>query len=123
MSRALSVVGRILVTGICVLMILLLTSCREVFSAGSAPISSYPTVTLATGLSSPVLPSADIPRITPTEVWQRMQAGEPITIVDARAASAYQIEHIVGAINLPAAEVEQRWTELPRDGLLIFYCG
>jgi len=119
MLRAPSVARGVLV----IILIILLTGCREAVSTGPFPTSSYPTVTYAPRSNSPVLPNADVPRIAPTEVLQRLQAGEVITIVDTRSAAVYEIEHILGAVNLPEAEVEQRWTELPQDGLLVFYCG
>jgi hypothetical protein len=103
---------------------ILVAGCRQVTSTEPLPTSSYPTVTLAPRVAAPTAGqnNGEIPRIAPDEVWERLQAGEAITILDARSAGEYQTEHIAGAISLPAAEVEQRWGELPRDRLLVFYC-
>jgi hypothetical protein len=125
MPRTPSTVSRVSVTAVCVvLVIIVLAGCRqpERVSPEPFPTSSFPTITVVPGMISPTALQSEIPRITPTEVWQRVQAGEAITIVDARSLAEYQIEHIVGAISLPAAEVQQRWDELPRDSLLVFYC-
>lgn len=43
--------------------------------------------------------------------------------VDTRPADAYKEEHIKGAINLPAADVEARYKELPKDKKIIAYCS
>ncbi len=63
----------------------------------------------------------EVPRITPAELWDRLQAGEAILIVDARAYEAYEQEHIVGAISIPQGQIGQRKDEIPRDRLVVFY--
>lgn len=102
---------------------LLLGGCRQTLPSEPSPTASFPTVTLAPGFVSPVARgSSEIPRIAPQEVWQRQEAGERVTIIDTRSAEEYRMEHITGAISLPASEMEQRWSELARDSLLVFYC-
>ena len=109
--------------------LLLLSACR----ATPAPSAPPPTPTWTPvpvalpQATQVVLPQAtqaadDIPRIAVDELWQRLQAGEAIVVVDARGADDYQLQHIAGAINMPSAEVTQRAGELPKDKLLVFYC-
>jgi len=106
-----------------IMALLLLGSCGRAIAVDPAATLSFPTVTLAPGFASPVPGAGDtIPRIAPQEAWERLQAGEAVAFVDTRSVSEYQAAHIVGAISLPAAETAQRWDELPRDSLLVFYC-
>ncbi len=94
-----------------------LAGCR--MAAGN-PVPTMPT---ARPTPSPRTPSpAEIPRIRVQELWERLQAGEAIVIVDVRSRQEYEQEHIAGAISLPLEELSRRAAELPRDRLLVFYC-
>ena len=87
---------------------------------GSTP---GPTAPVARPTPSPKTPSpAEIPRIQARELWERLQAGEAIVVVDVRSREEYAQEHIAGALSLPLSELSQRAAELPRDRLLVFYC-
>ncbi|PWV37868.1 MAG: rhodanese-like domain-containing protein [Desulfurococcaceae archaeon] len=44
-------------------------------------------------------------------------------IIDVREPKSYAKEHISGAINIPASEIEKRVTELPANKPLIVYCS
>lgn len=41
--------------------------------------------------------------------------------VDVRPARDYAAERILGAINLPADEIDRRWTTLPKDRTIVLY--
>lgn len=72
----------------------------------------------------PVTPlPADVPRISPEDLWERMQAGEALVLVDVRDRSFYEQEHIVGAISVPEQELQVSIQSLPRDRLIVFYCS
>jgi len=43
-------------------------------------------------------------------------------IIDARDAKSFADGHIPGAVNLPLAEVENKFRQLPKDKLLVVYC-
>jgi hypothetical protein len=64
---------------------------------------------------------ADIPRISARDLWDRLQGGEAILVVDARSLSEFEMEHIAGSVSIPAAEVAQRIAEIPKDYLIVFY--
>lgn len=64
------------------------------------------------------------PRITPEELKQRMESGEPLAIVDLRhtldfLASPYLIP---GAIRIPLEKLELRQQEIPRGREVVLYC-
>ncbi|MGQ9919579.1 MAG: rhodanese-like domain-containing protein [Bryobacteraceae bacterium] len=97
----------------------LLASCR---AEASNPIPTTPAARL-TPSPSPKTPSpAEIPRIQTQELWERLQAGETIVVVDVRSSKEYEQEHIAGAVSLPLDELSRRAAELPRDRLIVFYC-
>ena len=43
--------------------------------------------------------------------------------VDTRSADAFKVEHVKGAINIPAGEAATRYTEIPTDKKIIAYCS
>lgn len=67
-------------------------------------------------------PADDAARISLEEAKKAFDAGDAV-FVDTRAASAYQDEHIKGAINIPAGEFETRYKEVPKDKKVIAYCS
>ncbi len=77
-----------------------------------APVRSFPPAT-----ARPIL------RVTVDELWQRLQGGEEIVVVDVRTQADYEAGHIPGAVSIPEADFPARAAELSRDRLLIFYCA
>ena len=66
----------------------------------------------------------EVTRVTPDEVKQRMDRGEPIAFLDARNPTAWAEsgEKLPGAIRVPADEVGAHLSEIPRDRAVIAYC-
>jgi Rhodanese-like domain len=98
----------------------LLAGCKATDTAGNLNASS-------TAVNSPAQPqqaanpSEAAARITVAELKQKVDAGE-VAIYDTRAKSAYDQEHIKGALSMPSNEVAARTGELPKDKLIVFYC-
>ena len=65
-----------------------------------------------------------IARLTPEELQQKLDAGEPVVIVDLRHSLDFEAEPevIPGAIKLSPEELEQRHLEIPRDRDVVLYC-
>lgn len=95
----------------------MLTGCS---SNATAPMNSNAPV-MANGKKLPVAQDT-VARINVSEAKQAIDSGEAI-IVDVRLADAYRQEHPKGAINLPAAQTGARFSELPKDKLLITSCS
>lgn len=61
-----------------------------------------------------------------TDAWDlkaTLEAGQPVTVIDARASTAYELEHIPGAISFPHREMnEQSLAQLDRSRLYVSYC-
>lgn len=61
-------------------------------------------------------------RITLEEAKKDFDAGNAV-FVDTRAESAFRVEHIKGAINIPAEAFATRYSEVPKDKKIIAYCS
>ena len=76
----------------------------------------------AAAVPAAALTDKDVQRITLADAKSLLDSGTA-ALVDARSARAYSSKHAAGAIPLPAEEVVARFSELPADKVLIFYCA
>lgn len=60
--------------------------------------------------------------ITAKEVQQRLEAGEPLNIIDVREVEEFQGGHIPGAVNIPLGLIPIRMNELSKDKPYIMVC-
>jgi rhodanese-related sulfurtransferase/biotin operon repressor len=60
--------------------------------------------------------------ISREELRARLEAGEPLVVVDVRPVEEYRAAHLPGAVSIPLDELEQRLRELPRDRQIVAYC-
>jgi rhodanese-related sulfurtransferase len=57
------------------------------------------------------------------DLFEALEAGEKVVVVDTRKPFGYQAEHIPGAINLPQREMNELTTaHLDREALFVTYC-
>ncbi len=63
-------------------------------------------------------------KISVDELKERMDAGEPLTVVDVRHPMALELdpEVIPGALHFMMEEIEHRHHEIPRDQDIVLYC-
>jgi predicted sulfurtransferase len=75
--------------------------------------------------TSPSVPDSgsDVPRVSPEQLKEKLDAGDDIVIVDVRSKEDFDEGHIIGAVSIPWEEIEDRYTELPRDKEIITYCA
>ena len=67
----------------------------------------------------------EIPRISISEVADRVANDEPVAFVDARSAKAFGMatEQLPGSTRIPPdAEVRPLAASLPREALVVAYC-
>jgi hypothetical protein len=71
------------------------------------------------------LRSLRVARVTPEQLKAELDSGVDLAIIDLRHALDYEAEprFLPGAIRLPAEELEQRGSELPRGRTLVLYCS
>jgi hypothetical protein len=65
---------------------------------------------------------SQVPRITPQELKEKLDANQDVIVVDARSRKEYDSVHIPGALSIPLSEVEERQGELPQEGEIVLYC-
>ena len=54
------------------------------------------------------------------ELKQKIDAGEPVLVIEVRDASFYEKETIPGAIHIPFANLQEALKEIPKDRTLVF---
>lgn len=65
-----------------------------------------------------------VARISPEELAQRLDAREPVIVIDLRHSHELEIDRVrvPGALQLRPDELEQRHLEIPREREIILYC-
>ncbi len=63
-------------------------------------------------------------RISPTELFERIQRGERIVVVDLRSDLTYRVDglKVKGAIHIPPSQFESRYQEIPYARTVVMYC-
>lgn len=65
----------------------------------------------------------EVPRIKPEELKKLIETKAEVVVVDNQPKSAYDIEHIPGAVNFPWAQEIRGPVYLPKDKMLVLYCA
>jgi activator of HSP90 ATPase len=103
---------------------LLLAGCKATDTAGNSNTGASAGVIKASATAPPTNtanPADEARRVTVDELKKMLDAGQAV-VYDTRAKSAYDQEHIKGALSMPAGEVSGRINELPKDKTIVFYC-
>jgi rhodanese-related sulfurtransferase/predicted transcriptional regulator len=64
---------------------------------------------------------SDLEAVTREQLLERQQAGD-VVVLDVRDEAEYAAGHVPGAINVPAAALQQRLAQLPDDVTVVAYC-
>jgi rhodanese-related sulfurtransferase len=66
----------------------------------------------------------DVQRISVTELKRRLDAHEPVTVLDSRSPQAWEgsDRQIPGSVRVPPDEVDAHLSGIPHDGLIVSYC-
>lgn len=67
-------------------------------------------------------PPDNVRRVTIAELRDMLEQNKAI-VIDVRGDSAYEQEHIKGALDIPEAQLSGRLGELPKDKLIVTYCS
>jgi molybdopterin/thiamine biosynthesis adenylyltransferase/rhodanese-related sulfurtransferase len=70
----------------------------------------------ATGSNDTVAP------VSAHELKRKMDAREPLTLIDVRESWEYEIAQIAGSKLIPLGELGDRLTEVPREGIIVVHC-
>jgi adenylyltransferase/sulfurtransferase len=63
-----------------------------------------------------------IPEMSPHELKRRMDAGEPLELIDVREPFEYEIARIEGAKLIPLGKITERLDELEREQPIVVHC-
>ncbi len=64
-----------------------------------------------------------MPAITPGELLDRLEAGEPLTVVDVRTKPEWDAGHLDGSMHIDLGELRRRMAEIPADRPVAVTCG
>ena len=62
------------------------------------------------------------PSLSVLELKRKIDAGESFTLIDVREPWEYEIAKIAGSKLIPLGELEERLTEVPRQGVVVVQC-
>src|ERR1700674_16685 len=63
-----------------------------------------------------------VPSLSVLELKRKMDASEPLTLIDVREPYEYEIARIEGAKLIPLGELESRLDEIPRERMIVLQC-
>lgn len=69
-----------------------------------------------------VAPEEDVPTLSPQQVFDRVQAHQPMLLIDVRELPEWQEAHITGSQLIPLPRFFQRRLNLPPDRDVVFLC-
>lgn len=81
---------------------------------------------LAGGLNSWEITGRDfdkMPAITARELKDRIDEGEPFTLLDVRKETEFKIGHLPRAIHIFLGNLPERLADIPRDKQIVVFCG
>lgn len=64
----------------------------------------------------------EVAAVSAQELKRKMDAREPLTLVDVREAWEYEVAQIAGSKLIPLGELEERLAEVPREGIIVVQC-
>jgi len=63
------------------------------------------------------------PLMTAQELLARQEAGDQVTVIDARVSAQYEKAHVEGANSIPHAEIRDAAELLDQDDVVVTYCN
>jgi hypothetical protein len=98
-----------------------LGACKAGDTAGNVSAQPQPATKQNAPTGTTEVHADGVRRVTVAEL-QKMVADGDVVIYDTRARTAYDAEHIRGALSMPYDQVSNHSGELPKDKTLVFYC-
>jgi rhodanese-related sulfurtransferase len=63
-----------------------------------------------------------VPEFTAQQLKRRLDAGEPLQLLDVREPWECAIARLPGGVNIPLGEIPSRWQELDAEAEIIVVC-
>jgi rhodanese-related sulfurtransferase len=64
-----------------------------------------------------------VTQISAEDLHEMVTGSEKFILLDVRAPLEFEDEHIEGAINIPVADLRERYTELKKEDAIILHCS
>jgi rhodanese-related sulfurtransferase len=64
-----------------------------------------------------------IDTVKPEQVKLFLGGGEKLVLVDLRPVKEFKEKRLPGAVSIPVTELDRRFSEIPRAGRVVLYCG
>jgi hypothetical protein len=81
---------------------------------------SVPVITAQPNPTTTV-PYPAIERISVKQTKELLDNGKAV-LIDTRSQASYDQSHAVGALSFPEETIDEQYTKLPKDTLLVLYC-
>lgn len=69
------------------------------------------------------LPLSHVPLLSVEELYEKMEVGRPLQVVDVRSEREYEVSHITDAINVPVPDLRARHTQLSKQHSVAVICN
>ncbi|MFI4905358.1 MAG: rhodanese-like domain-containing protein [Steroidobacterales bacterium] len=63
-----------------------------------------------------------MPELLPQQLKRRLDAGEPLRLLDVREPWECAMARLPGSVNIPLGEIASRWQELDAESEIIVVC-
>jgi rhodanese-related sulfurtransferase len=63
-----------------------------------------------------------VPELSPQQLKGRLDAGEPLRLLDVREPWECAIARLPDSLNIPLGEIAERWRELPPESEFVVVC-
>jgi adenylyltransferase/sulfurtransferase len=63
-----------------------------------------------------------VPELSPQQVKRRLDAGEPLQLLDVREPWECAIARLPASVNIPLGEIPARWQQLDRASEIVVLC-
>jgi len=63
-----------------------------------------------------------VPELLPQQLKRRLDAGEPLRLLDVREPWECAMARLPGSVNIPLGEIASRWQELDAESEIIVVC-
>ena len=65
---------------------------------------------------------SEVPALSPVELKSELESGANLLLLDVREADELEISSLPGIIHIPLGEIEDRYSEIPKDRDVVVIC-
>ena len=65
---------------------------------------------------------SEVPALSPVELKSELESGANLLLLDVRETDELEISSLPGIIHIPLGEIEDRYSEIPKDRDVVVIC-